>query len=139
MSSKPTYSIDAPDQKRLKVARAEIEAILQRHDLAGVVVLHTPGMSEFFYQVNPSYSVVHLDEKRGAVRVRSRLAEDYAGNAAAQLHDQAASANMTAALADGLSGAAAMFQDVQAIVDKALSATHTDAAFTPDPIEGKLQ
>lgn len=40
--SKPVYSIEAPDQARLKVARAEIEAIIQKHDLAGAVVLHTP-------------------------------------------------------------------------------------------------
>lgn len=36
---KRTYSIDAPDQARLKVARTEIEAVLRKHDLAGVVVL----------------------------------------------------------------------------------------------------
>lgn len=59
---KPTYSIDAPDQQRLKRARIEIEAVLQRHDLAGVVVLHTPGMSEFFYQITPSYSVCWIEE-----------------------------------------------------------------------------
>ena len=36
---RPVYSIDAPDQQRLKVARLEIEATLQKHDLAGVVLL----------------------------------------------------------------------------------------------------
>lgn len=73
--SKPIYSIEAPDQARLKVARAEIEAIIQKHDLAGAVVLHTPGMAEWFYQVNPSYSCPHIDEQAGTVRMKSLLAE----------------------------------------------------------------
>jgi Domain of unknown function (DUF4326) len=41
--AKRLYSIEAPDQQRLKVARVEIEAVIRKHDLAGVVVLHTPG------------------------------------------------------------------------------------------------
>jgi len=81
--SKPKYSFDAPDQARLKTARLEIEAILQKHDLAGAVVLHTPGMSEWFYQVRPSYSCLWIDEAAGAARIKAKLA-DYGGDKAAQ-------------------------------------------------------
>lgn len=136
--SKPTYSIDTPDQSRLKVARLEIEAVLRKHDLAGVVVLHTPGMSEFFYDVRPSYSCAWIDQDARMVRVKS-LVKDYAGDQKAQLHDQAATANMVAAIEDNLANAAHMFGAVKAIVDRAVNATHTAPEFVVDPAEGRLQ
>ena len=89
--TKRLYSIETPDQGRLKISRTEIEAVLKKHDLAGAVVLHTPGMSEFFYDISPSYSCVRIDEAAKTVHVKSKLA-DYGGDAVAQLHDQAASA-----------------------------------------------
>lgn len=133
--AKPTYSIDAPDQQRLKTARTEIEAILRKHDLAGAVVLHTPGMAEFFYDIGPSYSVCGIDESVPMVRIASKLDRDHSGNVELQKHDQAATANMVACLADNLSGAASMFVDVQRVVDRALRAEHTSGAFVADPRE----
>lgn len=136
--SKPVYSIEAPDQARLKVARAEIEAIIQKHDLAGAVALHTPGMAEWFYQVNPSYSVLHVDEQAGTARVRSLLV-DYGGDRQAQLRDQACTANMVAALAANLRNGAGMFAFLQQVVDQAARAEHGPAGFVADPGEGKIQ
>lgn len=133
---KPVYSVDAPDQPRLKLARLKIESILREHDLAGVVVLHTPGMSEFFYDVRPSYSCCWIDEAASAVRVKS-LGADYGGNRDAQMHDQAATANMVAAIADNLHSAAGMFGHVQEIVDRATRAEHTDRVYVADPSEGR--
>lgn len=135
--NKPTYSIDAPDQQRLKRARIEIEAVLQRHDLAGVVVLHTPGMAEFFYQITPSYSVCWIEEPH-YLRVKS-LAAHYAGDIAAQMRDQAATANMTVALAEELGRAASMFRAVDDVVTAKLQAEHTGPSFVPDPMEAKRQ
>ncbi|MBY0469150.1 MAG: hypothetical protein K2Q07_09260 [Burkholderiaceae bacterium] len=131
--TKPTYSIDAPDQGRLKIARLEIEAVLAKHDLAGVVVLHTPGMAEFFYNITPSYSVCCVDEQAQELRIKSKLDRDHGGDQALQLHDQAATANMAAALAGELSNAALMFARVDAIVTKATRAEHRPATFVPDP------
>lgn len=137
--TKRTFSIEAPDQQRLKVARAEIEGILRKHDLGGVVVLHTPGMSEFFYDVRPSYSCVWIDEKAQALRVKS-LQADYGGDREAQRLDQAATANMVRALANDLACAESMFAGVAAIVDRVVQAEHDrTATFTPDPLEGKPQ
>ncbi len=136
--SKRLYSIDAPDQLRLKVARAEIEAVLKKHDLAGAVVLHTPGMSEFFYDIQPSYSCVRIDEAAKSVHVKSKLAE-YGGDAVTQRHDQAASANMLRALYDGMENAALMFGFAAMYVDNAVAATHTEAVHTPDPMEARKQ
>lgn len=136
--SKPKYSCDAPDQARLKTARLEIEAILQKHDLAGAVVLHTPGMAEWFYQVNPSYSCLTIDEAAGIARVRSKLA-DYGGDQAAQVHDLTATANMAAAIYGNLHHGARMFLEVQRVVDRATRAVHEAPRFVPDPMEGKRQ
>ena len=136
--SKPKYSCDAPDQARLKTARLEIEAILQKHDIAGAVVLHTPGMAEWFYQVNPSYSCLTIDEAAGTARVRSKLA-DYAGDQAAQLHDLTATANMVAAIFGNLHHGARMFLEVQKMVDRATNAAHTEPTFVPDAAEGRRQ
>lgn len=134
-SPKPIYSIDAPDQRRLKIARLEIEAVLAKHDLAGVVVLHTPGLAEFFYNIQPSYSVCWVDETVPMVRIKS--VRDHAGSAAEQLHDQAATANMTVSLAGELGHTALMFLDIDRVVSRMLRAEHTQPAFVPDPSEVK--
>lgn len=131
---KPIYSIDAPDQTRLKIARTEIEAILRKHDLAGVVVLHTPGMTEFFYDVRTSYSCAWVDEEASAVRVKS-LQADYGGDSKLQLHDQAATASLFHGFASDLISAARMFVGVSEVVDRATNATHTQARYTADPAE----
>lgn len=132
--TKRTYSIDAPDQARLKVARAEIEAVMRKHDLAGAVVLHTPGMAEFFYDIRPSYSCIFVDGQM--LRVRSKAA-DYGGDRQAQLHDQAATANMTNVLAGELRHAAAMFREIDLVASSAARAEHTAAEFVPDANEAK--
>jgi hypothetical protein len=136
--TKPVYSIDAPDKARLKIARIEIEAVLKKHDLAGVVVLHTPGMAEWFYDVRPSYSCLHVDEAAGTARVRSQLA-DYGGDRQAQLLDQACTANMVAALSGELVRGAGMFSYLGQVVDRATRAEHAPATFTPDPMEARKQ
>lgn len=139
MTTKRLYSIIAPDQPRLKIARLEIEAVLRQHDLAGVIVLHTPGMTEFFYDIRPSYSCVWVEDAVGMLRMKSKLA-DYGGDAQAQRHDQAATANMTRGLAEDLNSAAGMFLDIADVVDRAAGVeAHTAPTYTPDPSEGKPQ
>lgn len=137
--TKPIYSIDAPDQPRLKIARTKIEAVLAEHDLAGVVVLHTPGMTEFFYNINPSYSVAFIDEASSLLRIKSKLNRDHSGDAAAQQHDQAATANMGAALGNELKHAARMFHDIERVITAALPATHSEPTYVPDQNERRRQ
>lgn len=45
---------------KLKVAAEEIKDILRKHDLAGVVSLHTPGHGEYFVHLNPTYSCAYM-------------------------------------------------------------------------------
>ena len=45
---------------KLKKAMQQIEAILKENDIAGFVVLHTPGHSEFLNHVTTSYSCAKI-------------------------------------------------------------------------------
>lgn len=58
---------------KLKVAMEEIKAVLKKHDIAGVVVLHNNdgpghGHGEYAMVLDPSYSCASLNE--GMVRLK---------------------------------------------------------------------
>lgn len=59
---------------KLKIAMEEIKAILSRHDIAGAVILHTPGFSEFLFSPTPSWSVARL-EPTGFLRIKTNPAD----------------------------------------------------------------
>lgn len=46
---------------KLKTAMDEIKAVLKKNDIAGFVVLHTPGFSEYLNHLDTSYSCAKLD------------------------------------------------------------------------------
>lgn len=54
---------------KLKIAMEEIKAVLKKHDIAGAVVLHTPGHSEFLMKIDPSWSCAKIE--RGQIIVRN--------------------------------------------------------------------
>ncbi len=57
---------------------AEIKEVLIRHDIAGFIVLHTPGHIEYLNHVTPSYSCAFVDEhpeKGSGIRVKLVTAE----------------------------------------------------------------
>lgn len=62
---------------KLKTAMEEIKAILAKHDIGAMVVLHTPGHSEFLNKIDPSYSCII--QTGDHIRFRSKLA-DYDGD-----------------------------------------------------------
>ena len=49
---------------KLKKAMQQIKNILDAEDIAGLVVLHTPGHTEFLNKLDPSYSCVFPDKYR---------------------------------------------------------------------------
>jgi len=111
------------DSKLLK-ARAEIEAIIDRHDIAAHVVLHNaPGSLEIFYRLQPSYS--RLIGLPPMVRLRSKLAE-YKGDADAQRRDLEATANMVSGIATALGGNAMMMLELASLIDGWTGAKHTE-------------
>lgn len=88
---------DPVAREKLLRARAEMEEILKRYDIAGLIVLHAaPTSSEFVMHLEPTYSVMKV-EKDGRVRIESKL-EHYNGDKEAKRYDLAATANMASSL-----------------------------------------
>jgi hypothetical protein len=118
------------NQKKLKAARAEIEAVLKRHDIAGFVTLHAPGWGETFWNIWPSHSILAGDFP--AIRIKSKLA-DHGGDSAKQRESQAQTAQMIHSIATSMGGCAMQFLDLADILNSKLGAEHVDKAFMPDP------
>lgn len=87
---------------KLKKAMAEIKEILDKHDIAGAVFLHTPGHGEHMLKVDPSYSCAFWNFTPGeeGIRVRTRLQEDYGGDTAKRNQAQTDTVNMFSIFAD---------------------------------------
>jgi hypothetical protein len=119
-----------PAQKKLKKARAEIEAVLKRHDIAGFVTLHAPGWGEDFWNIWPSYSILIGDFP--AIRIKSK-ATDYGGDTVKQRADQANTAQMVHHIATSMGGCAMQFLELANVLNARLGAEHVDKGFTPDP------
>jgi hypothetical protein len=119
-----------PVQKKLKTARAEIEAVLKRHDVAGFVTLHAPGWAEEFWNIWPSYSILIGDFP--AIRIKSKAA-DYGGDTAKQRADQANTAQMIHSLAVAMGGCGMQFLELANDLNAKLGAEHVDKGFFPDP------
>ena len=62
---------------KLKKAMEEIAAVIKKHDIAGVVVLHTPNYSEHKMFLQPSYSCVS-EFSDNHIRVKAKAAGDFA-------------------------------------------------------------
>lgn len=58
----------------LEKAAAEIDAILKKHDIAGVVQLFTPGFNKYTMNLQPSWSVIAID-KTGLMRLTPPLVD----------------------------------------------------------------
>lgn len=107
----------------LLAARREIELILKRHDIAGIVVLHNaPGEIEILHDFHPSYSKLIGDPP--AMRLRSKLA-DYNGDTEAQKRDLEATLSMLRGFAETLATQGLWLMDFSEHFDKAANATHT--------------
>ena len=58
---------------KLKMAMEEIKAVLKKHDIAGFVLIHTPGFVEYLNHINPSYSCAFVQGEQ--LRVKLKTAE----------------------------------------------------------------
>lgn len=58
---------------KLKKVIAEINEILIKNDVAGIVAIHTPGFTEYLNYISPSYSCAKAEE--GGIRFRLKSAE----------------------------------------------------------------
>lgn len=83
---------------KLKNAMEEIKSILNEYDIAGSVILHSPGFSEYFTKINPSYSCAKFDGD--GIRVKAKLNEDFNGDKKAWNKKVTDTVNMIEHIAD---------------------------------------
>lgn len=112
---------------KLKEAMAEIKAVLMKHDIAGHILLHEYGFSEFMLYTNTSWSVVHLMEN--GIRIRSKI-DDFDGDKNAKRRADEASLNMLAHFADLLDRDAAIFRQLSDMLTERWDAEHTPGVIT---------
>lgn len=123
--------------EKLLVARAEIEAILKKHDIGAHVVLHMlngqvgeyiESFTENFGYYDPSYSrikpVYDNDGVLTGMHLNSKLAEHYNGDKVAQRRDLAATANMLHSMGVILARDAMSLLELATSVDKKLGTEH---------------
>lgn len=122
------YSITMQYSPRLKKAAQEIKEILDKHDIAGVVVLHTPGNSEYLVKLDPTYSCVKTEN--GGYRIKSNLQEDHKGDKQEQIKVQKETANMLNLLSTTVANIALPIMEMSETMDKVTNAHHTPGAHT---------
>lgn len=112
---------------KLKKAMQEIKDILSKHDIAGMVVIHTPGHSEFLNKMDPTYSILKI--KGDEVRMRATAA-DYNGDLAARNKAIADTCNMLHSITATTGQMLMPLMDLSDKVDKILNASHDGPGFT---------
>jgi hypothetical protein len=89
-----------PDEGTPKLKRImhKIEGIVMTEDVAAMVVLHTPGFSEFFNHIMPSYSCMKMVDNE--IRMVAKLKEDFGGDKDAHQKKVNDTVNMISHFAD---------------------------------------
>lgn len=112
---------------KLKKVVKEIEEILKREDVAGLVVVHTPGFSEYMIKLDPGYSCCKIEGNR----IKIRAKEEELGKAK---RDQMLSdtANMLYLITQTAGTVIYPFFDISESLDKKLQAEHIDQSKPDD-------
>lgn len=63
----------APENPELKQAAAEIKAVLEKYNCAGVVILQVPSHTEFLLKVDPPHSLGYLEGRVFRVKDPTKL------------------------------------------------------------------
>lgn len=105
---------------KLKTAMTEIKAILLKHDIAGVVVLHTPGFSEYLNHVTPSYSCAILEDGKFTLKAK----KEHFKSEEERLENLKNTANMMHHLSDVTGRIAMNLIEAAEVTDKFLNAKH---------------
>lgn len=114
--------------KKLQLAMSEIKEILQRHDIAGYVVLYESHLSAYLLEITPSWGVTFVQD--GGIRFRSKL-EDFAGDRNAQRKATELSVGMLRHFADLTMRDASVFETILRELNRRLDIEHSDAVHTP--------
>jgi len=117
---------------KLKNAMAQVEKVLKEHDIAGIVVLHTPGFGEFKVFTEASYSLLSADGNKGyRLRYAPTMAKDIAekNELKAKLTK---TLNMVKVLSDNGGAISLGLMDLHDQLSKKLDIEHTGGKWTFD-------
>jgi len=114
---------------KLRKAAEEIQEILEKHDIAGMVLLHTPGHGEYAAKLDPSYSCVRKTDATGQYRIKSNLQEDHNGDAKKQLQVQQDTSNMLRVLSEMGGSISLSVMEMSEEMDKHVQAEHAVGKF----------
>jgi hypothetical protein len=116
--------LEAANEAKLAAAQAEIADVFARHDVAGLVIIHTPGLGRFQNFLSPSWScaVSEVNEKgEGGLRFRTSIA---ANGVEGRNHKLKSTANMLQSICDMLDGLRRMLELPRQHINKHVGATH---------------
>lgn len=109
---------------KLKKAMAEVREVLERHDLTGVVVLHSEDwgeyFSEFLLKLNSTKSCATVEH--GEIRVRAKAGDE----------KLLYTANMLNLLAEVTGKTSLSLLKLSEMVDSITGASHSESGFVPD-------
>ena len=100
----------------------EIKAILNKHNIAGMIVIHTPGFSEYLLKIDPSYSCAKIEGDH--IRVKANLVKDFSGDKKAFEFKAASTSNMFNLLSNTSADISKSLIEISKAVDKKLDAEH---------------
>lgn len=113
---------------KLKMAMNEIMGILSRHDLAAIIVLNTPGHTEFLMKIDPSYSCAKVEGD--ILRVKAKIQEDFGGDVRAWEKKVSETSGMLHGLSEVGGKLILNLCEVSDMVDKKIGAEHIGGGFT---------
>lgn len=113
---------------KLKIAAEEIKAVLEKHDIAGLVVLHTPGHAEYLMKVNPTYSCAKLEND--GIRIKAKLQEDFNGDKKAWETTVRDTSNMLNLISEVGGKIVLSVIELSQILDQKVDARHDDGGHT---------
>lgn len=112
---------------KLKIAIEEIKAILQKHDIAGMVVIHTPGFAEFMLEISPSYSCARMEGP--GIRFRAKKS-DFNGDAKARDQKISDTTNMLHNISQMGGNASLQLLEMSNMLDNITKAEHSGSGLS---------
>lgn len=122
--------------ERLRTFMEEYKALVAKHDVAAIVILHeppkedSPGYAEYFVNLEPSYSAVKMEDGNVNIRI-NRILYPSAQQANKVSED---TSNMLVLLAETAGNITYNIARVSEALDQQLGAVHTDSSHTPKDI-----
>ncbi len=107
---------------KLKKAISEIEEILRKHDIAGLVVLHTPGFSEYIHHITPSYSCAKINGLTNSLELKAK--KIHFSNETERINKLGDTANMFRLLSETAGLCTVNLMESSQEIDRVVGATH---------------